>query len=449
MIKAYEVNFDGLVGLSHHYGGLSYGNVASLLNQSTPSNPQAAALQGLEKMKLLMDLGIKQAILPPHERPYLPLLRQLGFQGDDFSIISQAYKDSPEILFSCCSAAAMWTANAATVSPSADSLDGKVHITAANLSDKFHRSIEYATTKKILKKIFSNPSHFVHHAAPPPGSYFSDEGAANHNRFCKSHGEKGLQLFVYGKKTFNVQQESPQKFPARQAFEASQAIAKNHQVEHALFAQQNPHAIDAGVFHNDVISLANQNVFLFHEEAFTETDRIIKEIQHHFEIHIKSPFIPIKIKSNQVSLDQAVSTYLFNSQLISLPDATMILVCPEECELQPQIKKIIEDIIAEPSNPIQKAYFLNLHQSMANGGGPACLRLRIVLTEEELKKIHAPIFLTNENYPILKQWIKKNYRDRLVAKDIIDPLFYKETKTALDELTEILNLGSIYDFQQR
>ena len=27
---AYEVNFDGLVGPTHNYAGLSYGNVASL-----------------------------------------------------------------------------------------------------------------------------------------------------------------------------------------------------------------------------------------------------------------------------------------------------------------------------------------------------------------------------------------------------------------------------------
>lgn len=449
MHKAYEVNFDGLVGLSHHYGGLSYGNVASLLNQQRPSNPQAAALQGLEKMKLLLDLGLKQAVLPPHERPYLPLLRQLGFRGTDAEVILQASKDCPEIFFSCSSAAAMWAANAATLCPSVDALDRKMHITPANLADKFHRSLEYQTTQKALRLIFAEPSLFTHHNAPPAGVFFSDEGAASHNRFCQDHGSEGVHLYVYGKSTFGKQSLAPARYPPRQALEASQAIARNHQVEHALFAQQSPEAIDAGVFHNDVISLANQTVFLYHEQSFVDTEKVLDQIQKLFYQVTEDCLLPIKITHEQLPLKTAVSSYLFNSQLVSLPDSSMALICPKECENDSSVKTLVDAIVADSHNPIQQVHYLDLHQSMANGGGPACLRLRVVLTENELKHTHQEIFLTHGNYPLLKAWIKNHYRDRLVPEDLKDPLFYEETKKALAELTQILNLGNFYDFQNR
>lgn len=63
-MAGYEVNFDGLVGLTHHYAGLSFGNEASTRHQNTLSNPRLAAKQGLLKMKALADLGYKQGVLP-------------------------------------------------------------------------------------------------------------------------------------------------------------------------------------------------------------------------------------------------------------------------------------------------------------------------------------------------------------------------------------------------
>ena len=140
---AREANFDGLVGPTHNYAGLSWGNVASKSNVSAVSNPKEAALQGLAKMKQLADRGYVQGVLPPHERPHLPTLRALGFSGNDADVLAQVLKKSPDLLAAVSSAAAMWTANAATVSPSADTRDRRVHFTPANLSAKFHRSIEH------------------------------------------------------------------------------------------------------------------------------------------------------------------------------------------------------------------------------------------------------------------------------------------------------------------
>ncbi len=210
-MQAFEVNFDGLVGPTHNYAGLSVGNVASLKNADQPSSPKQGALQGLAKMKALSDLGLKQAVLPPLERPDVYVLRQLGFSGTDAQVVEAAAKQAPQIYAATCSASSMWTANACTVSPSADTMDNKVHFTAANLSNKFHRSIESPTTSRVLAAIFNNDNHFMHHQPLPLGDHFGDEGAANHTRFCSTYNSRGVEFFVYGKYAFDASKPAPQK----------------------------------------------------------------------------------------------------------------------------------------------------------------------------------------------------------------------------------------------
>src|SRR5882724_7204352 len=163
-MSAVEVNFDGLVGPTHHYGGLGPGNLASARHRGLVSNPRAAALEGLAKMKVLMDLGVRQAVLPPHERPDVAALRRLGFEGSDGDVLAKAFRQAPELLSACASASAMWAANAATVSPAADTTDGRIHFTPANFPTELHRALEPPTTAGILQKIFADPTHFAHHA---------------------------------------------------------------------------------------------------------------------------------------------------------------------------------------------------------------------------------------------------------------------------------------------
>lgn len=440
MKQAKEVNFDGLVGPTHNYSGLSYGNVASLKSKEAISNPKEAALQGLEKMKYLHDLGLPQVVLPPHLRPHMPTLHDLGFKGSDKEVLSRVFKTAPDLLYNVSSAAAMWTANAATISPSSDTLDQKVHITPANLTSKFHRSIEASFTEKILKRIFNDETFFKVHSPLKENNYLADEGAANHNRLCEHFDDKGLELFVYGKSSLDSQQQ-PQRYPARQTLEASQAISRNHLLssDHLFFAQQNPEAIDAGVFHNDVISVANKNVFFCHEKAFVNTNELIQNLQK------KLPsLIPILLSESRISLSEVVNSYLFNSQLISLPDSTMQLILPYECSENKKIANLLEEIVADPLNPIQSTKFFNLHQSMKNGGGPACLRLRVVLTDRELKNMHQGVILTPTLYNQLKEWIHKYYRDRLKPTDLADPLLLLEVQEAYDKISHILDLKNIY-----
>ncbi|OED44769.1 N-succinylarginine dihydrolase [Endozoicomonas sp. (ex Bugula neritina AB1)] len=444
-MKTIEANFDGLVGPTHNYAGLSLGNKASANNAQTNSNPKEAALQGLQKMKNLHDMGFVQGVLAPQERPDIHTLRHLGFRGSDHEVLKQAAKQTPQLLASCCSASSMWTANAATVSPSADCSDNRVHFTPANLSSMFHRSIEHDTTGKILKAVFNHSDHFVHHLALPSSNHFGDEGAANHTRFCQEYGDEGVEFFVFGKYAFDKSKPSPSKFPARQTFEASQAVSRSHQLNpnKVIFAQQNPNVIDQGVFHNDVIAVGNRNILFCHEQAFLNQQEVYQQLTTALGNDL---FNIIEVPDRRISVKLAIKTYLFNSQLLTLPNGETLIIVPDECRKNPIVWDYLQEIIAE-NTLIHRVEAFDLHQSMNNGGGPACLRLRVVLNEDELKATNQSTLMNSSLFDTLNQWINKHYRDRLSEQDLADPQLLTESRTALDELTRILQLGSIYDFQ--
>lgn len=440
------MNLDGLVGPTHNYAGLSYGNIASLSNEQSASNPKEAAKQGLSKMKALADRGLRQGILLPHERPAIWALRNLGFSGSDAEVLEKVAKQNPAILSAVSSASCMWTANAATVSPSADTADGKVHFTAANLNAKFHRSIEHPTTTRMLRAIFSDEQHFAHHPALAPVSFFGDEGAANHSRFCDAYDAPGVELFVYGQTAFDQNAPRPSRFPARQTLEASQAIARLHGLDdnRAVFALQKPKTIDAGVFHNDVIAVGNRNVLFYHQEAFADTDALLTELQRKLGA---VELIAVRVPSAEVSLDDAVRSYLFNSQLLSVANDRMLLVVPGECREIPAVSAYLDRLVADTANPIDAVEVFDLKQSMQNGGGPACLRLRVALTEREFQAMHPGVVLTEALFTDLNKWVDRHYRDRLTQADLADPQLLLESRAALDELTQLTGVGSIYPFQ--
>ncbi len=443
-----EINMDGLVGPSHHYAGLSVGNIASTSNALTFANPAAAAHQGIKKMRLLHHKGLKQALLPPHQRPNLQLLYQLGFAGTPKEQINRARRADPNLLSACYSASSMWTANAATVSASIDTKDNRVHFTAANLVTNIHRCQEAAFSQQLLQKLFHDERYFKHHPLLPQTGTTSDEGAANHSRLCKHHSDIGTYLFVYGKRALPVGNSypAPTRFPARQTLEASQAIARSHTLNPAriVFACQNPVAIDQGVFHNDVIAVANESLLLVHEEAFLNQADVLTELTSKTEC----PLNIIQVKKRDISIADAVNSYLFNSQLITLPNKKMAIIAPAECEEHSAIKRFIDYLLTNDSNPIIEAHFLDLKQSMRNGGGPACLRLRVPLNEQELSAMHQGILVNDTLLTTLDTWVDKHYRTRLHTDELGDPALLDECFSALDELTSILNLGSIYPFQR-
>ncbi|SMQ63270.1 succinylarginine dihydrolase [Pseudidiomarina planktonica] len=445
-VKHFEVNFDGLVGPTHNYAGLSFGNVASQSNAKAASSPRDAAKQGLQKMKALSDMGLQQGVFAPHERPDTYALRRLGFKGNDHEVIHAAATQAPELFQAVSSASSMWTANAATVSPSADTSNGKVHFTPANLTNKFHRSLEPVTSGRILQSMFNNPRHFEHHLHLPDNDHFGDEGAANHTRLCSDYGNAGVELFTYGRYAFDSSKPAPQKYPARQTYEACQALARLHGLsdENAVFMQQNPAVIDQGVFHNDVIAVGNQNVLFYHQQAFLNTDAKLREIQNKFG---EKELFFIEVKDSEVSVQDAVQTYLFNTQLVATGAGTMAIIAPTECQENDRVASYLADLVSRDT-PIRQVHYFDVKQSMRNGGGPACLRLRVALNDQELAAVNPAVMMNDSLFERLNNWVDKHYRDRLAVDDLRDPALLDESRTALDELTQILKLGSVYPFQQ-
>ncbi len=441
-----EANFDGLVGPSHHYAGLSDGNIASKANAQSIANPKAAALQGLKKMKALSDRGFTQGVLPPHLRPNTSILRSIGFTGSDHSVISQAWEKTPEIAARCFSASAMWTANAATVSPSPDTADGRTHFTAANLTRMFHRSFESTFTSRVLQSIFANQEYFAHHPALPAGHYFGDEGAANHTRLGPNHSEKGVEFFVYGEQAFNENAIRPTRYPARQSLEASQAIARLHGLdfEKTVFAQQNPDVIDQGVFHNDVIAVGSTNCLFHHEQAFYESAKVVAELRSKMN---SDDFSVIEVPTSAVSVQDAVNTYLFNTQLLDVSKGgkpNFLLVAPTECEENAAVRGYLEEL-QQSSAPINEVVYFDLRESMKNGGGPACLRLRVQLQQPELNSITARVLLDDSLYEDLCAWVNSHYRDRLAFEDLRDPQLIDELKAAASALENVLAMPGLYE----
>jgi succinylarginine dihydrolase len=439
-----EINFDGIPGPTHNYAGLAHGNLAAERHARQVANPREAALQGLAKMRALAARGFAQALLPPHERPFLPALRALGFAGSDAEVLARAAREAPRLLAACSSAAAMWVANAATVSPSADTADGRVHFTPANLVSHFHRAIEADTTTRVLRAIFANEGKFAVHDPLPAAPQLGDEGAANHSRFAAADGAPGVELFVYGRSAYDVAAAGPRQYPARQTREACEAIARRHGLDPArtVFAQQHPDAIDAGVFHNDVIAVGHATALLCHEQAWVDQPAVLLRLA----AAIGPAFDPIVVRSSDVSVDEAVGTYLFNSQLLSRPDRRLLLVAPAEVREHAVVGAHVDRLIAA-GGAISEMIAFDLRQSMRNGGGPACLRLRIALTPDERAAIGARVFLDDALAADLEAWIRRHYRDRVAPDDLRDPALLDESRRALDELTRILRLPCVYPFQ--
>lgn len=349
-----EINFDGIVGPSHNYAGLSLGNIASASHKGNVSYPRAAALQGMAKMRGNMERGLAQGFLLPLPRPNFGLIRNLAIN-----------EHAPRQLHAAAwSASSMWTANAATVSPAPDTADGRCHLTPANLVTMPHRAQEWRDTKRQLDIAFADRQHFAVHDAVLPT--FGDEGAANHMRFCEGHGGQGVEIFVWG--------SQGGAFPARQHEQASRAVARLHGLNPArcVFIEQNPEAIAAGAFHNDVVSVANERVLFTHERAFADQAGAYAAIRAAF------PALEVvEVPESAVSLDEAIRTYLFNAQLLTLPSGEMALVVPDECQQSASVWAWCEGILAS-NGPIRQVIPVDVRQSMANGGGPACLRLRVV-----------------------------------------------------------------------
>jgi len=442
-MSAVEINFDGLIGPTHNYAGLSEGNIASAKNRDAVARPRDAALQGLAKMRRLMALGFTQGVLPPHERPPMAFLRSLGFSGDDRAVWAGAFAHEERLARNALAASAMWAANAATVSPSADCADGRVHLTPANLHTMVHRALEADATTRALRTIFADEAHFAVHDPLPAQAAFADEGAANHMRLCAEHGAPAVEVFIYGR----AGEERRDGFPARQTFEACRATARRHGLDPArtVFARQSDAAIAAGAFHNDVVAVADGATLFFHEQAFADKAAVQAEIAAKARGLFEPAFV--EVSAAELPLADAIGSYLFNSQLVS-GAGRQTLIAPREVRENARARAVA-DALAAGNGPIGAVEIVDVRESMKNGGGPACLRLRVVLTEPERATMTPGYLLDDALATRLEAWVRAHYRETLAPADLADPSLLDETRRALDALTHILPLGDeFYAFQR-
>jgi succinylarginine dihydrolase len=411
-----EINFDGIVGPSHNYAGLSLGNLASTRNAGAVSQPRAAALQGIDKMRANLALGVAQGIFLPHPRPDRAWLSELGATIEDAD---------PVLAANALSASAMWAANAATVSPAPDTLDGKCHLTVANLKTMPHRSHEWPATLAQLRVAFGGPAFAVHGPVPPA---FGDEGAANHMRLTPAHGEPGVEVFVYG--------VSGGAFPARQHLEASRAIARLHRLdpERVVFAQQSEEAIAAGAFHNDVVAVANERVLFAHEQAFANKGALLAALE------AKVPgFEYVEVSAAEVPLADAIRSYLFNAQLVNTPDGQPTLVLPSEARETASVWGWVERHVAG-NGPIRRVEVVDVRQSMANGGGPACLRLRAVADPATVD----PRFMVDQaKLDRIAGVVARSWPEEIHHDDLQQPALLAEIERARFALLEALDLSEL------
>lgn len=409
-----EINFDGLIGPSHNYAGLSLGNLASAKNAGGTAQPRAAALQGIAKMRANIALGLTQGVFLPQSRPDRAWLASLGC----------APETAPSgLLANALSASSMWAANAATVSPAADTEDGTCHLSVANLVTMPHRSHEWQGTLAQLRLAFANPAFTVHGPIPAP---FGDEGAANHMRLSATHEAPGVEIFVYG--------VTGGPFPARQHIEASKAVARIHGVSRAIFVQQSEEAIAAGAFHNDVVAVANERVLFAHELAFADKDGFYRDLRALLpQVEI------VEVPTAAVSLSDAIQSYLFNAQLVTLPNGGMALILPTEAQDNTRVWRWLSEMVAG-NGPIRRLIPVDVRQSMANGGGPACLRLRVVCEPETVD----PRFLVDDAaLDRIEDIVATHWPETIDPGQLADPQLWHQIGLARATLLMALDLGEL------
>ncbi|MCB1180601.1 MAG: N-succinylarginine dihydrolase [Chlamydiia bacterium] len=426
-----DIQLDSLCGPTHNFAGLGRGNPPSASHFHLPSNPKKGALEGLYKMKQVADLGIPQAVFPPHPRPNFGMLHSLGFVGMDAEVIRNAAKRAPHILAASYSAAAMWMANSATFTPSLDALDGRAHVSLTNLASSLHRHEEWKSHYHFFERFLPKRTPFALHTPLPSTMDFRDEGSANHIRFSSSKG--GVHLFVYGE----GKKQRPNVFIARQTLNAQEAVARRHHLDPkaCLFVQQNPYAVDQGVFHNDLIAFGKNNLFVTHQHAFLDQKKVLSILEKKIEKICQCELSLFEIKESEFSLEEAIKTYFFNSQLIKLPDAAgFALLVPQAAFVHPKVKKILERL------PITKVISTPVFESLMGGGGPACLRLELSFTPEELALTNSHFYLNDFLYEKLVKWIETYYREQIKWEDLADFALVEEGRAALAALRAILTL---------
>ena len=424
-----DVQIDRIVGPTHHFGGLGVGNLASAQHAGQRSSPKAAAIEVLQKMMQVAQTGTHQFVLPPQSRPDWVLLRQLGFSDP-----SHAVHQAPEIASAVFSCSAMWTANAGTFTPAVDSTGGVATLTIANLDASLHRSIEPEQTAMELRDLLPN---CVRVEPPlPGGAAMRDEGAANHMRLALN-GQPGLNIFVYG----DGSPKPIERWP-RQTKAAWEAVARRHQLirDNTFYLKQHPDAIDAGAFHNDVVALSHGDVWIHHELAYqddAEDNAGLEQIEDRWRRLHGQRLRRIEVSDSVLSIDDAVKTYLFNSQIVQPHlDHAPTLFCPVQVSAHPVASELVQAWISD--GIFSEVQYVELNQSMAGGGGPACLRLRVTLPLDQVQTMPENARITKPTYERLLAIIDEGYPETVSLAELATPQMIQRTESVTLRLQEAL-----------
>jgi succinylarginine dihydrolase len=235
-------------------------------------------------------------------------------------------------------------------------------------------------------------------------------------------------VFVYGL--------SGGAYPARQHVEASQAIARLHRLDpdRMMFAQQSEEAIAAGAFHNDVVAVANERVLFAHEQAFADKGGLLAALD------ARVPgFEYVEVAAADVPLADAIRSYLFNAQLVTTPDGQPTLIVPGEARETPSVWRWIERHVAG-NGPIRRVEVVDVRQSMANGGGPACLRLRVVADPDTVD----PRFIVDEpKLDSIAEVIRSHWPEQIHHSELQQPALLAEIEAARTALLSAIGVQEL------
>jgi succinylarginine dihydrolase len=194
-----------------------------------------------------------------------------------------------------------------------------------------------------------------------------------------------------------------------------------------------------------VVAVSNGATLIFHEDACDDADAVIEALRRKLAAR-GAELLAAAARREALSLSEAVASYVFNSQLVTLPDGAAALIAPAEAEASPRARAFVAEAMA--AGAFREVHYVDVRESMRNGGGPACLRLRVVLTGAERAALAGATLMDEARLDAVEALVRAHYRDRLDPADLVDPQLLEESRTFLDRLSALLGLGAIHDFQR-
>jgi len=147
----------------------------------------------------------------------------------------------------------------------------------------------------------------------------------------------------------------------------------------------------------------------------------------------------VEVPASDVPLADAIRSYLFNAQLVTPPDGQPTLIVPSEARETPTVWRWLEQHVAG-NGPIRRVEVVDVRQSMANGGGPACLRLRVVADPATVD----PRFLVDERkLDLIGGVIARTWPEQIHHEELQQPALIADIERARAALLDALELTEL------